>query len=107
MRTSVRLVMKNILFHLFPFTGGVMLTCAAVADDRVTNPDTAYLQRLESEMPPDQFESLTRALMQRHALSYAARLDASGAIPEPIQAILFLHFDLIRSNKSIIRCYTH
>jgi hypothetical protein len=66
---------------------------------------TAYLQRLESKMPPDQCESLARALMQRHSLRYAARLDASGAMLEPVQVILFLHFDLIRSNKSIIRCY--
>ncbi len=47
----------------------------------------------------------SQALMQRDSLRYAARLDASGAMPEPIQVILFLHFDLIRSNKSIIRCY--
>ncbi len=53
-------------------------------------------------MPPDQFESLARAVVQRHSLRYAARLDASGAMPEPIQVILFLHFDLIRSNESIL-----
>ena len=69
---------------------------------------TAYLQRqerLESEMPPDQFESLARALMQRHFLYYhdAARLRTSGAMQEPLQTILYLYFDLIRSNKYIIR----
>ncbi len=63
---------------------------------------TAYLQRLESELLPDQFESLARALMQRHSLRYAARLDASAAMPEPIQVILFLHFDLIRSNNLLL-----
>jgi hypothetical protein len=68
---------------------------------------TAYLQRLESEMPPDQFESLARDLMQRHSLPvrYTARLGASGAMTEPMQVILFLLFDLIRSNESIIRHY--
>jgi hypothetical protein len=54
---------------------------------------TAYMQSLESEMPPDQFESLAWACMQRHCLRYAARLDASGAMQEPIQVFLFLHFD--------------
>ncbi len=54
-------------------------------------------------MPPDQFESsLARALMQQKILRYATRIGASGAMPEPIPVILFLHFDLIISNKSIL-----
>ena len=44
---------------------------------------TAHLQRLESEMPPEEYEALARAVMQRLSLRCAARLRASGTIPEP------------------------
>ena len=51
---------------------------------------TAHLQRLESEMPPEEYAALARAVIQRLSLRCAARLRAPGAITEPEPVALAL-----------------